>query len=168
MSALTPVDLGVLSEARACELERLVDEEIKRTTWRVIREQTADYIKAPVIERPIEIFGSTWHLVQRPAPHAETLAKLKAISFDMREIRLTVGNGWFGQELQAHAEVKPLRVETTLTTCTLNGISHTLEGLSSAELVKRARDALIGLITHEIDEVLFVAGLGPDPHAGDL
>jgi len=35
---------------------------------------------------------------------------------------------------------------------------------SDEEIVARARRALINFVTHEIDEVLFAAGLGPDPH----
>lgn len=101
----------------------------------------------------------------------EVVRKLEAISFDMTKIKVGSG-GPLGMTIQPYMEVQALRRNEhpyMLPTITLFGEYATYnEKTTDAEIVAKARDLLIHLITHEIDEVLFVAGLGPDPHAPEV
>lgn len=142
------------------------------TTARVLTEQMSTPAK-PFSKLTQELLkGPTFTELNwfKPPTTPDVIKKLQAIKFDMNNIVIHHDEGY--QAITPAMNVKALRryehphAPNSVTLFGQHANWHA--GMSDAEIVAEARRLLIHLITHEIDEVLFVAGLGPDPHASPV
>jgi hypothetical protein len=123
----------------------------------------------PVVVPLVELDWLYPQKPQLPESVSAVLKKLERIKLTMRDIHLVSGDTWAGgRAIQPHMKVTLLRREelpyyNVSDEVDLGGSTESVPS-DPAELVRRARQLLIELVTHEIDEVLYVAGLGPDPH----
>jgi hypothetical protein len=164
--------LGTFSNAPD-ELADITADELLKTAARVMREFTKDVIKAPEVLPPLTFkpltFKETGVYVRNLAPMPavrDVVRKLGSLSIDMKQ--LTVDHSLRGHSIQPGMMVKLLRRENPYTPNEIH-LSGSIASIAStatdAEVVDAARKLMIELVTHEIDEALYVAGLGPDPHA---
>jgi hypothetical protein len=156
-------------------LKDIAAEELVRTAERVIGERMAEALKLPPdLPEPTTLRNFTDYGVMvsyAPPPPRNVIEKLERLDIQMRDIRVESSVGFFPVGLKRRIGVRmrvPLlrREEHPFAPreIDLYGGYATASG-TDEEIVATARRLLIDLVTHEIDEALFVAGLGPDPHA---
>lgn len=159
-----------------CAIEDIAQLELRNMTGRALREHAERLgipLPPPFPEASQKVLKSitfveaslTW-----PAPPTvpDVVKKLAAIKLDIKELSVFHDEGY--RLMQPAMRVKALRrdehpqMEPNIQLWGKQ--AYWVSGMTDAEIVAKARDLLLHLVTHEIDEVLFVAGLGPDPHAG--
>lgn len=123
-------------------------------------------------DRPMKLKfnGNSYEWLSAPTPAELLRDKLSSINFSIRDIGLDYApsiNGG-GAGLTPSCRVQPRKAPgdfTIIGETHLHGITAIVDEKDPALTIRRAKLTIMALLEHEVDEMFFKAGLGPDPHA---